>query len=559
MMSAELELQLHRFLSRLWTKLKPSRETEHAARAAARDTSAFFGAQAACLSRVPPGANEAEITFSLPAGTEWDTDLLASFFRNERPAIPADWQLAPIERHGRLWRVLALRFDGGPPSRERRAALSQVAAAIAEILQQIDHERMREIRSRIEHKMMEELRPKDLFYQILHGLRTLTGYDHSSALLVPAEDRESLVLVAEQIAWTKAKSAKIGLKIPLDGEVHRLLERRRTYGFERDDGSWRDWSGSGAEPLADRLDYNRDDPQRPRERAMLCAPVIAGEGVMGVLKVSSIHAGTFGRYEADLLERFLPPVAVAIQNSRRAETLHARMLDAEQKNAMADLARSVAHDVNNALGSVAPLVQQLRADARRGRIDPQVLAADLDEIDRSIQVCTRIFGGMLAFARGTQRRSGSGSVPKAIGATLAMLEAGLRRRGIECKVDSAPDLPPVPADPSRLEQLFFNLLANARDAMPEGGRIDITVRRLDGAERAIAIEIADTGGGIPEENLALIQQPFFSTKPQGKGLGLAICRSIVWSMQGRLEIESRAGRGTTVRLVLPAAGGEEPR
>jgi signal transduction histidine kinase len=221
---------------------------------------------------------------------------------------------------------------------------------------------------------------------------------------------------------------------------------------------------------------------------------------------------------------------------------------------MADIARSVAHDVNNALGSVTPLVQQLREDARRGRVDLPVLAADLDEIDRALQVCARIFGGMLAFAGGTQRRSGSASVPRAIEATLAMLEGGLRRRRIACEPDLAPDLPPVPADPSRLEQLFFNLLANARDAMPDGGRIDIVGRRLEGADGRLQIEIADTGGGIPAENLALIQQPFFSTKPQGKGLGLAICRSIVWSMQGRLEIESRTGQGTTVRLLLPGAG-----
>jgi signal transduction histidine kinase len=280
---------------------------------------------------------------------------------------------------------------------------------------------------------------------------------------------------------------------------------------------------------------------------------------MGLLKVSSIHAGTLGHYEADLLERFLPPVAVAIRNSRRAETLHARMLDAEQKNAMADLARSVAHDVNNALGSVTPLVQQLREDARRGRIDLPVLAADLDEIDRSLQVCARIFGGMLAFAREPQQRSGSGSVQRAIEATLSMLEGGLRRRRIACEVDLLPDLPPVPADPARLEQLFFNLLANARDAMPDGGRIEIAGRRHDGADGRLRIEIVDTGSGIPAENLALIQQPFFSTKPAGRGLGLAICRSIVWSMQGRLEIESRSGRGTTVRLLLPAASCEDAR
>jgi len=556
MMSPELELQLHRFLARLWSKLRSSRDTDQAARSAMRETVAFFEARAASLSWVPPGEADAEIAFTLPADAGWNLELLGGFFRNERPSIPDDYQLAPIQRRGRLWRVLALQFEGGPPPRERRFALSQVATTISEILRQIDHERMREIRSRIERKIMEELRSKDLFYQILHGIRTLTGYDHSSALLVPGEDHESLELVAEQVSWVKGKSGKIGMRLSLDDEVYRLLARDRTYGFERYDGTWRDWTGHDAEPLADLLDYNRDDPRRPRERSMLCAPVMTGDGVMGVLKVASTHPGLLGHYEADLLQRFLSPVAVAILNSRRTETLHARVLEAEQKNAMADLARSVAHDVNNALGSIAPLVQQLREDARAGKVDPAVLCQDLDEIDRSIQVCTRIFGGMLAFAKGTQRRSGTGSISKAVKATLSVLDAGLLRRGIRVEIEVPEDLPLVRANQYRLEQLFFNLLANARDAMPDGGRIDIVARNVDAQ---IRIEIRDTGGGIPEENLELIQQPFFSTKPHGKGLGLAICRSIVWSMQGRLSITSRTGQGTTVCLVLPAADSEEGR
>jgi two-component system NtrC family sensor kinase len=163
---------------------------------------------------------------------------------------------------------------------------------------------------------------------------------------------------------------------------------------------------------------------------------------------------------------------------------------------------------------------------------------------------------MLAFAKGAQRPSGRGSIPRAIDATLAMLDGGLRRLGIHYEVDVPADLPPVRANQSRLEQLFFNLLANARDAMRHGGRIDIVARRL---EAKIEIEIRDTGDGIPPENLAVIQQPFFSTKPQGKGLGLAICRSIVWSMQGRLAIESETGRGTSVRLLLPVPDTSEAR
>ena len=92
----------------------------------------------------------------------------------------------------------------------------------------------------------------------------------------------------------------------------------------------------------------------PREAAMLCAPLATRDGVLGVLKVAARHAGTFGTYEAELLQRFMPLAAVAIQNSQRTVTLEAKMLAAERKHAIADLARGISHDVNNALGLSCP-------------------------------------------------------------------------------------------------------------------------------------------------------------------------------------------------------------
>ena len=103
----------------------------------------------------------------------------------------------------------------------------------------------------------------------------------------------------------------------------------------------------------------------------------------------------FCPYEVELVSQFLPQTAVALRNARRAESLEQRVLIAERKHAMADLARGVSHDVNNALGAVLPLVQQLREEIDQGTLDPAVAAVDLAQFERSIQVCRRIFGGML--------------------------------------------------------------------------------------------------------------------------------------------------------------------
>jgi signal transduction histidine kinase len=100
--------------------------------------------------------------------------------------------------------------------------------------------------------------------------------------------------------------------------------------------------------------------------------------------------------------------------------------------------------------------------------------------------------------------------------------------------------------------VLLNLCTNARDAMPSGGRLTVLARQR-GAQ--IELVVSDTGAGIPEENLAMVQEPFFTTKPEGSGLGLAIVRSIVWEMGGKMTIESRPNEGTRIRLQLPEAPG----
>lgn len=159
----------------------------------------------------------------------------------------------------------------------------------------------------------------------------------------------------------------------------------------------------------------------PAEEEVIIAPLIGPGGVAALLRISARHPGTFGLYECDLVTSLLPQAMVAIHNAEQTESLQDRVLQAERKHAMAELARGVSHDVNNALGSMLPLIQQLREEAADGRIDPATLAADLAQIEHSVHVCTRIFGGMLKFARHASSASatarGSASTPSAGRAT----------------------------------------------------------------------------------------------------------------------------------------------
>src|SRR6185436_6861076 len=200
----------------------------------------------------------------------WDLELLAAFIGNRYPAIPPELLLAPLRRGGRTWAAIALR-GRAPFDRGAIRPLLEIAAAVSESIERIDLERMLEVRDRIDRKMMERLRPSDLFYQILDGLRSLTRYDHSSALLIQDGDGV-LQLAAEQIAWVKGKSRRIGLCLPLEPEVRDLIGGGEVFGFEREGDVWREWRGRPMAALADLLDYNREDEGAhpdARERSML--------------------------------------------------------------------------------------------------------------------------------------------------------------------------------------------------------------------------------------------------------------------------------------------------
>ena len=126
----------------------------------------------------------------------------------------------------------------------------------------------------------------------------------------------------------------------------------------------------------------------------------------------------------------------------------------------------------------------------------------------------------------------------------------MRRSAIELLVNVPDDIPDVACSQSDLEQVFLNLLTNAREATPHGGRIMVDVRT---AGRLVDISIADTGCGIPLENLPRVLEPFFTTKPHGNGLGLSICRSVLWEIDGTLTIQSEPGNGTAIRVLVPQA------
>ncbi len=549
MASTTTDLDVHRFLHQTRSQLAGVREPDKVLRYVLRATLEHFEADRSAIAVLEPGMAQAAPVFVYPEGATCDLRLITTLLENRQAPVPSGTVVARLERRGRPWGMIALEKDSGRFPDGAPRALAIVASEISEHVQRLDRERLSEVRSRIDGKMRRELPPKDLYSQILDGLHQLTRYDHSAALWIWNPAQSALELVAEQVAYLKGKSTLIGTTVSLTGELAKLLGDGVVYGFDHTDAGWNEWTALGAAPLAELLDSSGlGAPPRPGEGAMLVAALGTRQGPLGILKVSELHRGSFAEWERGIVERFTLLASLALQRAQTIETLQERMLKIERQNALAHLARGVAHDVNNALGEVIPLVQQMRVELDADRLDPRTLEDDLERVESSLQLTREIFGRMLRFARGTNRVAGAADVPRAVTSACDLLRDGLAKQKVSLVVRIADGLPPVRCGPSDLERLFFNLLSNARDAMPGGGTLTIEARI---AAMVLEIAVIDTGTGMPPGMLKEIERPFYTTKEHGSGLGLSTCRSIVSEAGGELAIESAVGIGTRVTLRLP--------
>jgi signal transduction histidine kinase len=213
------------------------------------------------------------------------------------------------------------------------------------------------------------------------------------------------------------------------------------------------------------------------------------------------------------------------------------------------LAAGVAHEVNNPLASISSLVQTLRARAATAE-DRETLETILGEISR----ISAILRDLTEFARAPAPRRAPSELNPIVEACLRLVAVDRRFKRLRIETDLARDLPTVSVDADQIQQVFLNLILNAGDATPEGGRIRVA-SRFDPALGTVDFEVSDTGSGIAPDVRLRVFDPFFTTKPpgQGTGLGLSVCYGIVSAHGGEIDSASAPGEGTTVRVRLPAA------
>jgi two-component system NtrC family sensor kinase len=231
----------------------------------------------------------------------------------------------------------------------------------------------------------------------------------------------------------------------------------------------------------------------------------------------------------------------------------------EKLAAVGQVAATMAHQIGTPLNSISGYIQLILQEgnlrpADRDRL--QIIESQLDRLADSVK-------NLLSFTRQPIAQMRSVDVNSIIMELIHLGEPWFNSRGVELSSALSPHLPPVLGDPTYLQTLFLNLIANALDAMPHGGRLTIKTQEDQPSAssdngRWLKIAIIDTGIGITEESKKRIFDPFFTTKKvgEGTGLGLTICDKIVREHSGRLEVESAVGKGSSFFVFIPVPQGK---
>ncbi len=241
------------------------------------------------------------------------------------------------------------------------------------------------------------------------------------------------------------------------------------------------------------------------------------------------------------------PGDLAAENQRLREQL----MQAQRMVALGELVATATHEFNNVLMTI---INYAKLGLRHQ--DAQTREKAFDKILAAGTRAARITNGVLGMARNRSSAKEPTQLNTLIEDTLLLLERDLNKHRVTVETHLEP-VPPVAVNPGQIQQLLLNLVINARQAMPRGGRINLRLH-YDSEAKLVELSIRDHGCGIPPEILPHIFEPFFTTKrgPDasgrgGTGLGLALCRQIVEAHEGRIRVESTPGVGTTFTVKLP--------
>lgn len=257
-----------------------------------------------------------------------------------------------------------------------------------------------------------------------------------------------------------------------------------------------------------------------------------------------------------LLEQRVQERTLELQSkTEESRELTQQLWQAAKLASVGEVAAGIAHELNNPMATVVLRLEAVLAktptdDSRR---------KGLEIIEQEVKRMSGLVANLLQFSRRSRDEYSRFDVREELDRSVELVQYLLRKSHIQLQQSYDPTTPWLVADRQKIRQVLLNLMTNAADAMTQGGVLTLATEAatLDDGRPAVAFEVVDTGIGISEENLPHVFEPFFTTKNEGKGtgLGLPICKRIVDEHHGTMSLVSRAGRGTSVRVVLPAGTG----
>lgn len=232
------------------------------------------------------------------------------------------------------------------------------------------------------------------------------------------------------------------------------------------------------------------------------------------------------------------------QMTRQLRQSQQELVETERLAMAGKMAAAFAHDIRNPLSSIKMMIQLLRKRVQPGEENQQYIRSIIEEIDR----LDIIIKSMMDFARPVELNLQVSDVNAVLCEVFSFMEAKLNHHNITLVKQLSDEVPPIPLDVDKLKHAIMNIVLNAIQAMPNGGRLEVVTQLCD-AE--IKVKMSDTGVGIPIEALSRLFEPFFTTKTEGTGLGLTNAQRILRQHSGDIAIESIVDTGTTVMMSLP--------
>ncbi|BBB32023.1 two-component system, NtrC family, sensor kinase [Thermotomaculum hydrothermale] len=242
------------------------------------------------------------------------------------------------------------------------------------------------------------------------------------------------------------------------------------------------------------------------------------------------------------------------EKTQKLKVAQKKILQAEKMSSLGRLAAVIAHEINNPISGLIVFINLLKKQIERGDLSERELERmykNLALMESEAKRCGKIVSELLAFSK-RESEIVPCDIVEIINRAVSLMQIKLKDSDIKIETEFAEKLPKVKCDPSKMQQVFINLIQNAADAMPLGGKITIKAEYNE-KRKGVQVSLSDTGVGIPEEYLSHIFEPFFSSKDNGQsiGIGLFVVYGVIEQIGGKITVESEVGKGTTFNICIP--------